>query len=413
VNHDSPHRFEVQRSFRVRLINSGGRFVGPLAAPGLEVESLLRAASRKAGLDDFGAPAFREPLRRLIESVEAEAGLNTMGRLATRYDMIHLLVNRLRLVEDRKRYPGIEEEDIRRPIIITGLPRTGTTFLHALLALDPQSRVPLTWETMNPSPPPEAASYHTDPRIDLADRQIRWFHHMVNGFNRIHPIDARLPEECLIIFSQSFLSFQFETTHRVPSYLKWLEGQSLLPAYKVHRAFLQHLQWRCPGERWVLKAPAHMFDFSAMFSVYPDARVIMTHRDPTEVTASNASLTATLRGAFTDDIDPLEVGPECSRRWAGAIERAFRARDRGCAPAEQFLDIRYLDLIADPVGSVRKVYGHFGMPFPQGLEERILEFLRRSPRDRFGKHRYTPEMFGLTLQGEQRRFAAYRKRFHR
>jgi hypothetical protein len=379
--------------------------------PGFEVDHLIQAAHRQTGLEDFGDPSFREPLRRLLESLEEEARLNLVGRLASRYDMVRLLANRLRMEEDRKRNPGIAEEETPRPIIIAGLPRTGTTLLHSLLALDPASRVPLTWETMYPSPPPEAATYLTDRRIGLVDGQMRWFQRMVKGFDRIHPVGARLPIECLVIFSQSFLSYQFETTHRLPSYLGWLEAQDLRPAYEVHRRFLQHLQWRCPGQRWVLKAPAHMFDFEAVFSVYPDACVIMTHRNPIEVTASNASLTATLRSAFSDGIDPFEVGPECSRRWAEAIGRGMRSRDRGCAPAERFLDLYYIDLITDPIGAVRKVYARFDLRFPEGLEEKIREFLRQNPSDRFGKHRYRLEQFGLDLEEETRRYAAYRERF--
>jgi hypothetical protein len=378
---------------------------------GLQEEGLLKTACRQAALDDFGDSVFHEPLHRLLKSLDTEARLNPMGRLATRHDLIRLLVNRLRMMEDRKRNPGITEEETRRPIIITGLPRTGTTLLHSLLALDPTNRVPLTWETVYPSPPPEAATYRTDRRIGLVDGQIRWFHRLVKGFNRIHPVDACLPEECLVIFSHSFLSYQFETTHRLPSYLDWLEGQKLGPAYEVHRGFLQHLQWRCPGERWVLKAPAHMFDFEAMFAAYPDACVVMTHRDPIEVTASNASLTATLRSAFSDDIDPLEVGPECSRRWAEAMGRAIRFRDQGGAPAERFLDLFYVDLVADPISAVRKVYARFDLPFPEGLEEEIRAFLGQNPKDRFGTHRYSLEQFGMNLEEETRRYAAYRARF--
>ena len=411
VSPGGPRRWKVERSTLVRAINVGGRFLGRRAVASLKADHLLQAACRQTALYDFGDPSFREPLRRLLESLEAEARLNLMGRLASRYDLIRLLANRLRMEEDRKRNPDIAEEETPRPIIITGLPRTGTTLLHSLLALDPGSRVPLTWETMYPSPPPEAATYLTDQRIGLVDGQLRWLQRMVKGFNRIHPVDARFPEECLVIFSHSFLSYQFETTHRLPSYLDWLEGRDLRPAYEVHHRFLQHLQWRCPGERWVLKAPAHMFDFEAMFSVYPDACVIMTHRDPIEVTASNASLTANLRSAFSDDVDPVEVGPECSRRWAEAIERGMRSRDRGCAPAERFLDLYYVDLVADPIGVVRKVYACFDLPFPEVLEERIREFLLRNPKDRFGKHRYSMEEFGLDLEEETRRYAAYRERF--
>jgi len=411
VNPEGPRRWKVERSVLVHAVNAAGRLFDPVARGGLQEEGLLKAACRRAALDDFGDASFREPLRRLIVSLETEARLNPMGRLATRHDLIRLLVNRLRMEEDRKRNPGIAEGETRRPIIITGLPRTGTTLLHSLLALDPANRVPLTWETVYPSPPPEAATYRTDRRIGVVNGQIRWFHRLVKGFNRIHPVDARLPEECLVIFSHSFLSYQFETTHRLPSYLDWLEGQDLRPAYEAHRRFLQHLQWRCPGERWVLKAPAHMFDFGAMFSTYPDARIVMTHRDPLEVTASNASLTATLRSAFCDEVDPLEVGPECSRRWAEAMSRALRSRDRGCAPAERFLDLYYDELVADPIGAVRKVYVRFDLPFPEELEGAIREFLGGNPKDRFGKHRYSLEQFGMNLEEETRRYAAYRERF--
>lgn len=411
MSREVPRAWKVERSPLVHAVNAVGRLLSRLALGTFRTENLLDAARRKAALDDFGNPPPGEPLRRLTESMEAEARLNPMGRLATRHDLIRLLVNRLRMEEDRKRNPGIVEEEIRRPIVITGLPRTGTTLLHSLLALDPACRVPLTWETVYPSPPPEAATYRTDRRIGLVNGQIRWFHRLVKGFNRIHPVDARLPEECLVITSHSFLSYQFETTHRLPSYLEWLEGQDLRPAYEVHRRFLQHLQWRCPGERWVLKAPAHMFDFEALFAVYPDACVVMTHRDPIAMTASNASLTATLRSAFSDEIDPFEVGPECSRRWAEAIRRALRSRDRGCAPAERFLDLYYDDLVANPIGAVRKVYAHFDLPFPEGLEEKIGKFHQQNPKDRFGTHRYSLEQFGMTREEEMRRYAAYRERF--
>ena len=411
ANTDSSRRWKVDRSSLVQAINIGGRLFGRRATAGFQEKDLLEAARRQAGLNDFGDTSFLEPLRRLIESLGAEARLNPVGHLATRYNLIRLLVDRLRMEEDRKRNPGIAEKEIRRPIIITGLPRTGTTLLHNLLALDPASRVPLTWETMVPSPPPEVATYRTDRRIGLVDRQIGWFHRLIKGFNRLHPIGARLPEECLVIFSHSFLSYQFETTHRLPSYLDWLEVQDLRPAYEVHRRFLQHLQWRCPGSRWVLKAPAHMFDFEAMFSAYPEACVVMTHRNPIDVTASNASLTATLRSAFSDEVDPFEVGPECSQRWAEAIGRALHSRDRGCAPAERFLDLYYTDILADPVAAVRKVYARFDLPFPEGLKERIHEFLHQNPKDRFGKHHYSLEEFGLNLEEETRRYAIYRERF--
>lgn len=402
--------WKVERSVLVRAINSGGRFFGG-AAMTLSEEGLIRAARRRAGLDNFGDRSFREPLRLLIESLRAEAKLNFMGLLATREDLVRLLINRLLMEEDRRRNPGIADEEIRKPVIITGMPRTGTTLLHSLLALDEANRVPLTWEAMYPSPPPDAATCLSDRRIGLVDRQIRWFHRMVKGFNSIHPVAASLPEECLVIFSHSFLSYQFETTHRLPSYLDWLDGRDLSPAYEMHRKVLQHLQWRCRRERWVLKAPAHMFDFRALFSVYPDACVVMTHRNPIEVTASNASLTATLRSAFSDHVSPCEVGQECSRRWADAVGRAVSSRDSGDVPAERFLDLYYTDLVSDPAGAVRKVYAFFDIPFPESMQEKVRAFLNRNPKDRFGKHNYSLEDFGLDREEVIKRYLTYMERF--
>jgi len=404
-------RWMVRRSFLIHAANAMGGIVSQATLASLEEEELLKAARSQAGHDDFGDASFREPLHHLVSALQAEAHLHPLGRLAARRELTRLLVNRLRLQADRRRHPGIAEQQIRQPIIVTGLPRTGTTFLHGLLALDPANRVPRTWETLYPSPPPETATYYVDRRIALVDREIRWFHRMVQDFNRIHPVGARLPEECLVIFSHSFMSYQFASTHRVPSYLDWLEIQDLRPSYEMHHRFLQHLQWRCPGERWVLKAPAHMFDFEAMFEVYPDACVVMTHRDPIEVTASHASLMATLRSAFSDDVDPIEVGRECSRRWAEALSRALRSRDRGCVPSERFLDLYYTDLVADPVAAVERVYGHFDLPLPDGFQEKVRESVNRNPKNRFGQHRYDLHDFGLDLQEEEKRYATYRERF--
>lgn len=404
-------RWMVKRSVLVHTINRLGGIVDQATLANLEEEELIKVACRRAGHDDFGDAAFREPLRRLVSAFRTEAHLHPLGRLIARRQLTMLLVNRLQLQEYRRRHPGIIEQQIRRPVIITGLPRTGTTLLHALLALDTANRVPRTWETIYPSPPPETETYHVDRRIALVDRQLRWLHRMVRDVNRVHAIGAWLPEECLVILGHSFMSHLFVANYRLPSYLDWLESQDLRPSYEIHRKFLQHLQWRCPGNRWVLKTPAHMFDFEAMFETYPDACVVMTHRDPIEVTASNSSLTATLRCAFSDDVDPVEVGRECSRRWAEALNRALRSRDRGCVPSERFLDLYYTDLVADPLAAVERVYSHFDLPLPDGLREKIQEYIYKNPQNRFGKHRYNLHDFGLDLQEEEKRYAAYRERF--
>lgn len=396
----------------VRALNGGGRTIARtgVSLVALDPEQLLAAARRRTGLDDFGDPAFREPFERIVRSLDGEARLNLIGRIAARQDLLRLLSNRLRMIDDAKRHPEILAGAVRRPIFVTGLPRTGTTLLHGLLAQDPASRAPLTWEMMYPSPP-RRRSAGRDRRVTLADRQIRWFHRLNPAFRSIHPTGAELPEECLVIASHAFVSFQFQTMYDVPSYESWLEQQDLRPSYHWHRFFLQHLQWRSPAERWVLKAPAHLFGFEALFDAYPDAGIVLTHRAPLEVAASLASLTTVLRGTFSDAVDPLAVGGEMSRRWCGALQGALAQRDAGRVPAGSVVDVLYPDLMRDPIGVVERIYRAFSLDLTAAAEARMRAFLAANPKDKSGRHRYTLEEFGLDAGEEGARYADYARRF--
>jgi len=403
----------VPRDTLREIIRWGGKM---LEGPGrrflrLDESTLLAAARRRARCQDLGAPAVHEPLHRLLESLRSEAQLNLMGCIAAREDLTRMLVNRLQLERDRHLHPEIAGEEIRQPLFITGLPRSGSTLLHSLLARDPASRVPLNWETLHPSPPPERATYNTDRRCALAEREIRWFHRLQPEFRKIHPVGARLPEECVVILSHPFLSFQFSSTYFVPSYQAWLEQQDLRPAYEFHRRFLQHLQWRCPAERWVLKAPPHWPGLDALFAVYPDARVILTHRDPLEVVPSVASLHFVLRRTFSDAIDPIAVGPEVSQMLANDIARGMRLLDQSGGPPGRVLDVRYPDLLRDPLGMVRKIYAYFDLPLLPQVEARMRQCLVENPQDKNGRHEYSLEQFGLDADTERQRYRAYCERF--
>jgi hypothetical protein len=376
----------------------------------LEEQGMLQAACRRARADDFGDDSFREPLRHLLDSLESESRLKPLGRIGARTDLTQMLVNRLTLERDRAAHPAIAEEDIRRPLFITGLPRTGSTFLHGLLAQDPDNRVPLHWQTREPSPPPTGPS-DEERRVRRAERQIRIFYRLAPEFRRIHPVAARMPEECVVILSHAFLSFQFSSTFLVPSYQSWLEEQDLTPAYRLHRRFLQHLQWRRPGRRWVLKAPPHLPGLDALFAVYPDANVVMTHRDPTEVVASVSSLHHVLRRAFCRGIEARDVGPEVTEMLAGDIRRGLAARDGGVAAAERFLDVRYADLVHDPMAVARRIYQHFEMALGGDAEARMRAYVAASPKDQHGVHEYSLEQFALDERTEAARYAAYRARF--
>jgi len=391
-----------------RILERPGRRLLPLTS-----HSLVAAARRRTGLTDFGDTAFAEPLDRLVRSIEMEARLNLVGRVAAREDLTSMLINNLRLEHDRRRQPGIAAEEIRRPLFITGLPRSGSTFLHGLLAQDPANRVPLHWEMRHPSPPPERAKHASDPRIAHAASDIRWFFRLAPEFSRIHPVGAQQPEECVIALSHSFLSFQFSSTWFVPSYHRWLERQDLRPAYRYHRRVLQQLQWRCPGERWVLKAPPHLPGLRALFFTYPDANVIMTHRDPLEVVASVASLHVVLRRTFSDFVHPHAVGLEVTRMLADDIRRGFEIRDDHCAPSERFIDIRYPELIDDPLTTVRRIYRHFGFSLSAEAEARMRRFAATNTKESNGPHVYSLGQFGLESVVERKRYRAYWERWGR
>ena len=396
-------------SMLARALNTGGRVAERMSSVRLDPDGILAEARQRAG-HDSGTHAIEEPLGRLLESYERESNLTFVGRIAARRDTLRLLEYNLRMAADRRRHPEIAAQEVRRPIFVTGLPRTGTTLLHGLLAQDPANRVPHTWECMFPSPPTRRRRAE-DPRVRMAERQIRWFHRLNPEFRSIHPTGARLPEECLIITSHSFLSFQFNTAHFVPSYQTWLEQQDLRPSYETHRRFLQHLQWGSAGERWVLKAPAHVFGLDALYDVSPAAGVILMHRDPVEVVASVASLHASLRSTFSANVDSKLVGAEQAARWADGIDRALAARDRGCAPPDRFLDVHYTDLIRDPTAVARRVYEHFGIPLTVTVEARWRRFLNDNPQNKHGRHRYDLGSFGLRAEEERERFRTYRERF--
>jgi hypothetical protein len=397
----------------IRAANITGRGLRGLGinAVSLDERSLLDAARRETGLDDFGGEEFREPLKLVLEGLETEARLTLLGRVVARRDLLGLLTNRLRLAEDRKRNPGIAEQRIARPFFIIGLPRTGSTILHHLISQDPASRAPLAWEVMTPSPPPEAARYESDPRIADADRKLQWLDWLAPDFKAIHPLGARLAIECIAILSHSFLASRFHTTYRTPSYQAWLKKQDVRSAYAYHRQFLQHLQWRTPADRWVLKAPAHLYALDALFAVYPDALIVQTHRDPRAVLGSVASLTLSLQSAFAGPLDLHEIGREVVQSWSEALERGMHVRHGHPDGARRFFDVRYQQLLADPIGTIRQIYTHFDLPLSGDAEARMRAHLDDNPQHKHGRHAYDLKAFGLDGPTLDRQFQSYRDFF--
>jgi hypothetical protein len=402
------------RSYSVKAVNAVGRLLRAMGVSAARLDEgwLIARAARSTGLSDFGDEAFREPLQRLLRAYEEESHLTLVGRIIAQRDTLRTLENRLLLVDARKRHPEMAGAPIREPVFVVGLPRTGSTALHELLAQDPDNRVPMTWEVMWPCPFPEAASYRTDPRIAKANRYLRATDQLIPGFKKMHRMGAELPQECCMLMNHDFMSMQFHTSYRVPSFQDWMDRQDMTPVYASHRRQLQHLQLRCPAKRgWVLKSPQHLWSLDALLAVYPDARIVQTHRDPVKVAASLSSLVSLLRGMGSDRIDPREVGADWTRRLVEGLSRATAVRDRLEPGESRFCDVQFRDFLADPLETVRRIYSDFGMDLGGDAERRMRRFLELHPPNEHGRHEYTLRGAGLDLETERDRFEAYQKRF--
>lgn len=390
----------------MNLFGAGLRSMG-LEWPSLDEVALLEAAVARSGTTDFGGEEFREGLRVLLDSLEREADLTTLGRISCRETLLRYLENRLRLTDYRKKHPEVAAQVIERPIFIVGLPRTGTTLLFNLLAQDPANRTPRSWEVEWPVPPPDPATYETDPRIRDAEKLFANLDRLIPSLPAIHEFGAELPQECVPINAHEMLSVQFNVTFRAPSYQAWLDQQDLTPSYRFHRKFLQHLQCRYRKDRWALKSPAHLPAIDALLQVYPDALIIHTHRDPAEVMPSLASLHYAFRCMTSDSVDPRRVGRDVMEIWSLYLSRAVTARRRHRDLSGQFFDAHFEDTLEDPVDLLRRAYEHFGLRFTEETAARMSAFLADNPRGSRGVHRYVREDFDLDLAEIRDRFSEY------
>jgi len=307
---------------------------------------------------------------------------------------------------DRQLYRGIAQEEIREPLFIVGLPRSGTTLLHTLLAADPEHRVPLTWEVMTPSPP---TGDNERRRIQRATQRCNCLNWLAPTFRHVHAVGAELPQECVGLMTPSFMSDQFDTMYYVPSYRAWFFRQDLLPAYEYHRRFLQHLQFRRGARRWILKAPTHMSALPTLLSVYPDALFVQTHRAPLEAMASVSSLITILRRVFSDAVDPFMVCRDAIQYWSQTLDTFLQERDR--LPRKRICDLDFLEIRRDPIAAIRRIYQHFGWLLSPEAEQRMRAVLARQPREQYGNHRYDLSQFGFDPAEAARAFAAYCEQF--
>ena len=382
-----------------------------MGEPELEVDALLEQARAATGLEDLGEPTWREGLELLLGSLREEARLHEIGRQVVAADLASYLTSRLGIVEWRRRHPEVARARIEPPIVIVGQGRTGTTILHDLLAQDPETRAPLTWEVDLPCPPPQTATYASDPRIAEVQARSELTEQLIPGFRAMHPSGALLAQECVRITGGDFRSVIFPTQFRVPSYGRWAVYQAdMAPAYRWHRRFLQHLQSGHPGRRWVLKSPGHIWCLGELLAEYPDALLVQTHRDPLRIVASVASLIATLRRLASAETSIPEVAAEWADYLLDGLDRSVDAREDGTVPKERVVDLHFAAFVADPFATIRQVYDRLGFELRPEAEARMRAFWAANPVDKHGRHRYRFADTGLDageLRERARRYQSY------
>src|SRR5215813_10820645 len=359
---------KIRPQLPVRLFNGFGALLEKTRIPSTRMfaADLAETAKRRCGLDDFGEGDFLDALSRLLDSCQDEAQLNLIGKIALKTDILETLCARLQMERDRQLYPDITRQEIGEPLFVLGLPRSGTSVLHRLLGADPEHRSPLMWEVRSPSPPTRDDEKR---RIQRAAQSCNFFNWLVPTFRYAHTVGAEVPQECVSLMTPTFLSDQFDAMYYVPSYRSWFFRQDLRPAYQYYRRFLQHLQFRRAGRRWILKAPTHMFALPALLSVYPDALFVQTHRTPVEAMASVSSLVTILRSAFSDAADPITVGREATHYWSETMDKFLRDRDR--LASDRICDIAYDEIGLDPIAAVGQIYDHFGWSLSREAEQRM------------------------------------------
>lgn len=378
-------------------------------------EALLldEASRREDGLCDFGDPAFREPLRRLLDALGSEARLHEAGRVAQGERIVGLLCNRLRAEDAIRRNPEILDERIEDPIVIVGLMRTGTTMLHRMIASDPRLLALRWYESRHPAPFRGVPPSEPDPRIADAEREVEAMLGASPELLAAHPMDAHAPDEEILLVEHSFLSTNPHAFCNVPGFARWRDAQDLAPGYRLLDRLLRFLQWQKRrrgegGRRWVLKTPFHLLHMEELLRAFPGARVVWTHRDPVQSVPSFASLIHTLRSTASDDVDPMLVGRQWSEIFARATERSLDARE---ACEERFLDVDYRELVADPLVQVARIHAFAGLSLPDEVRERMRRWAQENARDKRPVHRYTLERFGLDESALRHAFARYCERF--
>lgn len=364
----------------VRAVNrvARGRSGKVTRLPG--VEELVDAARRTVGSHDLGADDFREPLGVLLGALDEQADLTPVGRWFARGALLTALVNRGLVARALVRDPAIAARPVGPAIVVVGLPRSGTTLLQRLLSLDPDTRSLRQWEAQAPAPPPRVDADPGDPRIRASQRATWLLDRLAPDARVLHPTGPRLPTECVSLFANSLASLEFGVIHQVPRYVRWCLQADMAAPYAYYATQLQVLGRHGARVRWVLKSPAHLFWTEHLLATLPEAVIVQVHRDPGEVMASYCGLVEVHTAISARVVGRAAIGPFWTDVWCEGVRRAEQVRRD--VPLSRWVDVRYRDLVADPVGAVAAVYDHVGDRFPDALAAAVRQGMDDDPRPR-------------------------------
>lgn len=394
-----------------RLIAHADAVGGAEELVSLAGDELLGSAMRSTGLSDFGdfgdpagfgnpsGETWRSHYDVLLRALEEESTLHVVGRLQVRSEILQALRNRLLLADHWRTRPELLEGEVASPVFIVGSPRSGTSILHELMAVDPATRTPAMWEMQRPLEDEGCAA--------SVDRMVQFWHDLQPEYETMHANSGLLPNECIFITLHEFLSDHWGGNHVVPSYDAHLRAADPKPAYRYHKRFLQTLQARGESRRWLLKAPSHLFQLESLFDVYPDARIIRTHRDPLKTLASAVSLMGTLKWMRCREVDMSQAATRLAFGFAHVYQREIEQRASAVLPNDRFIDVQFSDLVRDPLETVASVYRRLGWPLGADVRERVVEYAAQKPKGSRGTHRYSLGEIGLDAREERERFAFY------
>ncbi len=371
-------------------------------------EALVETARQKTGLEDFGGEEFRQGLSVLCETMEKSAGMNEAGRKQNWKRFEKLLELRLKIQAALARHPEILDREIRKPFFLTGLPRTGTSALFNLLGMDPATRPLLLWESFFPDPLEDLPKGEPDPRhlaMKAANEQMK---DQNKDFSKIHFTSADTPEECVLLMAATFEHVLMGIEPLMEPYRSYFEACDMRRPYAWYKNVLKLLDWQRPGDRWLLKSPAHLWALDVLVEQYPDCCVILTHRNLAEVFASYCSMMNAVFGM--NNCTPIEsLGPVVLEHIATSLERGLEARER--TDPTRFIDVRFDDFIADNIGTAEKIYAHFELPLEGEARAAMEAHVASNPMGKHGKHEYDLEQYGLSLDKIRDRLGAYADRY--